>query len=224
MRFESEGMTALADTTEDFGRDRFCPALSDENGFAFSSDDDLVDRLKARDRDAMEEFFRKHGSKMYAGALQLMRNDARAQEVVQDALIMVWNKIGLFEGHSTLSTWLYRVTANAALMSLRKIKATREHLPIEEIDLQRGAEDRDDRRYRPDGVLFRSEMERAVHRAIDSLAEPYRTTVLLADVDELPMADIAEIMRVSEPAVKSRLHRARLTLRRKLQPYLDEMK
>ena len=128
----------------------------------------------------MAEFVRRHGAKMYAVALQMTRNQSLAQEVVQDALIMVWNKIASFEGRSSLTTWLYRVTANAALMALRKSKITREHIAIEELDLQPGAEERDDKRYRPDGVFVRGEIEAAVRHAIDSLPEPYRTTVLLA--------------------------------------------
>lgn len=203
--------------------DRGCStsAPAPDAGLDQPSDEELVRRLKRRDKLAMAEFLRKHGTKMYGVAMQLMRNETQAQEVVQDALIMVWNKIGTFEGRSTLTTWLYRVTANAALMALRKTRTTRERVPIEELAVRNRAEEQDDTRYRPDAMLDRSEIEAVVHRAIGSLTEPYRTTVLLADVDELPMADIAEIMRVSEPAVKSRLHRARLALRNKLKPYLD---
>src|SRR2546427_12426447 len=83
---------------------------------------DLVARLKARDKAALEDLLREHGSRLYGVALQIMRNDIEAQEAVQDALITIWNKIDQFEGRSQFTTWLHRVTANAALMKLRKNK------------------------------------------------------------------------------------------------------
>src|SRR6266446_603819 len=77
---------------------------------------DLVARLKARDKTALEDLVREHGGRLYGVALQIMRNETDAQEAVQDALITIWNKIDQFEGRSAFTTWLQRVTANAALM------------------------------------------------------------------------------------------------------------
>ncbi len=182
----------------------------------------LVDRLKARDKSALEDLLRLHGSKLYGVALQITRNENDANDVMQDALITIWNKIGTFEHRSSFSTWLYRVTANAALMRLRKNKKFEQNVPLEN-----DGPDHDlpviqlaDPRETPDAEAQRDELGVQVRTAIDKLDEPYRTTVLLADVDELSMEEIAATMDVTVPAVKSRLHRARLALRKALEPYL----
>lgn len=182
----------------------------------------LVERLKARDKAALEELVRRHGSKIYGVALQITRDEHEAQEVVQDALVNIWNKIEYFEGRSALTSWLYRVTANAALMKLRRNKKFEQQISL---DATRDDEDLPvielpDAKSEPTRVLTRAELAARMQQAIDALAEPYRTTVLLADVEEMSMEEIAEAMGVTVPAVKSRLHRARLALRKALLPYL----
>ena len=188
-------------------------------------DDSLVDRLKARDKDAMEELIRLHGSKLYGLALQIMRNEDDAQEVMQDALLAIWNKVGMFEGRSAFSSWMYRVTANVALMRLRKQKKFEHNVSLESQDPDKDVPiiQLPDTREQPDATALRVELGERVRGAIDALPEPYRSTVLLADVDGLSLAEIAEATESSVPAIKSRLHRARLALRKVLQPYLKEM-
>ena len=193
---------------------------------ASSQDQALVGRLKARDKSALEDLLRRHGAKLYGVALQIVRNETEAQEVMQDALISIWTKIDKFEGRSAFSTWLYRVTANAGLMHLRKNKKLEHNVPLEdtgdEHDLPAiqiaSANDT------PAASALRDELSSHVRTAIDGLPEPYRTTVLLADVNEMSMEEVADTMGVTVPAVKSRLHRARLALRRALAPYLKESK
>ena len=188
-------------------------------------DESLVRRLKARDRSALEDLLRLHGAKLYGVALQFMRNEYDAREAMQDALVSVWNKIGSFEGKSAFTSWLYRVTANAALMALRK-KKRRENdvsldatgdddgeLPLPVLRLS-------DNGPLPDKAVLTDELGEQVRAAIDQLPEPYRVVVLLRDVEELPMTDVMEATGLSEPALKSRLHRARLALREALMPYL----
>jgi RNA polymerase sigma-70 factor (ECF subfamily) len=184
----------------------------------------LVTRLKSRDKLALEDLLREHGARIYGVALQITRNETDAQEVMQDALITIWQKIDTFEGRSAFPTWLHRVTANAALMKLRKNKRFSQHVPLES-----DGPDRDlpviqlaDPREGPDAALARGELGARVRHAIDALPEPYRTTVLLSDVDELSMEEIARATGMTEAAVKSRLHRGRLALRKVLAPYLQE--
>jgi RNA polymerase sigma-70 factor (ECF subfamily) len=183
---------------------------------------DLVARLKARDKSALEDLLREHGGRLYGVALQILRNETEAQETVQDALITIWNKIGQFEGRSAFTTWLHRVVANAALMKLRKNKRFEQQVPLEHHgpDQDLPVIQLPDPRAGPRETMLRGELGERVRAAIEALPEPYRTTVLLADVDELPMDEIAESMGASVPAVKSRLHRARLALRKALEPYL----
>jgi RNA polymerase sigma-70 factor (ECF subfamily) len=184
-------------------------------------DDELMMlRLKERDRTALSALLDQYGSMMYSVALRLMRDETRAQDVVQDALITIWNKAGTYEGRAKPATWLYRITVNAALMQLRKQRSL--HRLIAEDDL--GILDRirqDDVGERPDVAALRGELGEQVRRAIDTLPEPYRSTLILADVEELPIAEVADLTDVSVAAAKSRLYRARLTLREELAPYLE---
>ncbi|MGA2138957.1 MAG: sigma-70 family RNA polymerase sigma factor [Verrucomicrobiia bacterium] len=185
----------------------------------------LVARLKQRDKSALEQLIQIHGAKMYGVALQFMRNEHDAREVMQDALVSIWNKIGSFEGKSAFTSWIYRVTANAGLMALRK-KKRREN----DVSLDTAASDDDDApvpalRLRdkgplPDKAAMTGELGEQVRAAIDQLPELYRVVVLLRDVEELPMNEVMEATGLSEPALKSRLHRARLALREALLPYL----
>ena len=185
----------------------------------------LVARLKQRDRSALEELVQVHGAKMYGVALQFMRNESDAREVMQDALVSIWNKIASFEGKSAFTSWIYRVTANAGLMALRKKKRHENDISLDAV----GSDDDDaplpalqlsDKKPLPDKVVMTGELGEQVRTAIDQLPEPYRVAVLLRDVEELPMAEVMQETGLSEAALKSRLHRARLALREALLPYL----
>ena len=189
------------------------------------SDAQLVARLKKRDRSALEQLIQLHGAKMYGVALQFMRNEHDAREVMQDALVSIWNKIGSFEGKSAFTSWIYRVTANAGLMALRKKKRHENDVSLDTTS----SEDDDgpvpalrlsDQGPLPDKVAMTGELGEQVRGAIDRLPEPYRMVVLLRDVEELPMNEVMDATGLSEPALKSRLHRARLALREALLPYL----
>lgn len=184
----------------------------------------LVERLKSRDKSAMDDLVRIHGSKLYGLALQITRNEDNAQEVMQDALLQIWNKIGLFEGRSAFSSWMYRVTANAALMRLRKEKKFEHNVALDETgsDTDLPIIQLPDPGEQPDAAAQRLELGDRVRAAIDALPEPYRTTVLLSDVDGMSLAELSEATDASVAAVKSRLHRGRLALRKVLEPYLKE--
>ena len=187
----------------------------------------LVARLKRRDRCALEDMIQLHGAKMYGVALQFMRNEYDAREAMQDALVSVWNKIGSFEGKSAFTSWLYRVTANAALMALRKKKRHENDVSLDtatdnDDELPPPALQLSDDGPLPDKVALTGELGEQVRAAIDQLPEPYRVVVLLRDVEELSMSEVMEATGLSEPALKSRLHRARLALREALLPYLKD--
>jgi RNA polymerase sigma-70 factor (ECF subfamily) len=189
------------------------------------NDAQLVARLKQRDKSALEDLVHIHGAKMYGVALQFMRNEYDAHEVMQDALVSIWNKIGSFEGKSAFTSWIYRVTANAGLMALRKRKRHEKDVSLDatlsdDDDTPLPALQLKDKRPLPDAEAMTGELGQQVRAAIDQLPEPYRVVVLLRDVEELPMEEVMEATGLSEPALKSRLHRARLALREALLPYL----
>jgi RNA polymerase sigma-70 factor (ECF subfamily) len=173
-----------------------------------------------RDKTALTDLLERHGSMMYSVAIRFMRNENAAREVLQDTLIAVWNRVGTYRGQAKLGTWLYRVTANAALMQLRKRRGLGQFVSLDNFENPDFVM-RDDHDKRPDAALLRSELGEHMRRAIDSLSESHRTTVILADVEGLSLATIAELTSDSVPAVKSRLHRARLILRKELSPYIE---
>ena len=178
------------------------------------SDTELVARLKRRDKSALEDLVCLHGAKLYGVALQFMRNETDAQDVVQDALVSIWKRIDSFEGRSAFTSWLYRVTANAALMALRKRRKRDQDVPEENLlNLH-------DRSPQPGTRLINGELGERVRAGIDTLPDSYREVVLLRDVNELSLEEIAGITGLSESAIKSRLHRGRLLLRQALLPYL----
>jgi len=181
----------------------------------------LVARLKQRDHDALKDLVRLHGSKIYGVAMSYMHDERASQEVMQDALINIWQKIGSFEGRSAFTSWIYRVTANVALMALR-----RQRRQARDVSLDATHEDdapaweATDPGPLPSAALLGQELNDRVQAEIERLPEPYRLTFRLRDVEEMSIEEVAALTGASVPAVKTRLHRARLRLRQRLLPVL----
>ena len=182
-----------------------------------------MERLKQRDKSALDDLVQVHGAKLYGVALQFMRNDSDAQEVMQDALVSIWNKIDSFEGRSAFTSWLYRVTANTALMALRKRKRREYDVSLDDAgtDAPGAVRGLSAPTELPDRALLHGELGERVRALIDGLPEAYRFVVLLRDVEELSLEEIAQTTGLSQSAIKSRLHRGRLMLREALLPYLS---
>jgi RNA polymerase sigma-70 factor (ECF subfamily) len=185
--------------------------------------DALIDRLKAGDRDAFESVVREQGGRMLSVARRMLRDEADAQDAVQDAFVQAIRNIDKFEGRSTLSTWLHRITVNAALMSIRRKKRKRE----DQLDDDGGDDfDRFGHRReagwqedtRPDELLLRSETRQVVRDAIDTLPDNYRIVLVLRDIEELDTETVADMLEMTPGAVKTRLHRARGALKKALDP------
>ena len=176
------------------------------------NDAELVNGIKLRDVSSFEEVFNRYSMKVLNLALRLTRNQQDAEEVVQDVFVCVFKKIDKFEGKSAFSSWLYRITVNTAFMKLRK-KRYRDSLSIEEIPLQeKGAW----LSYSAEDDASRNELAISLQLAISKLPEEYRTIFILRDVDGLSNQEVGEVLHVSIPAVKSRLHRSRMLLRKRL--------
>jgi RNA polymerase sigma-70 factor (ECF subfamily) len=188
----------------------------------------LVGRLRIGDAAALEALMDRYASRVYRLAQGILRNTADAEEVVQDVFLTLFQKIHTFEGRSALASWIYRVTINAALIKRRSRKADREvslddQLPTFLPDGHR-AGDRAflwaDWSQTPEADLLSRETRAILERAIDELPAPYRTVLVLRDVEGLSSEEAAEIVGESVPAVKSRLHRARMVLREALTRHL----
>lgn len=175
----------------------------------------LVRALQAGDERAFEQLVREHMARMLQVARRLLRNEEDAREAVQDAFVSAYRSIGSFSAEARLSTWLHRITVNAALMKIRS-RSRRPEVSIEEL-LPRFLED--GHIERPSGQwpspasdLERKDRQEFVRDAIDRLPENYRNVILLRDIEELTTAEAAESLGLTENAVKVRLHRARQAL------------
>lgn len=184
----------------------------------------LIDRLKAKDESALDLFMAEYGGKVYGLSLRMTGNHHDAEEVCQDVFLTVFEKIGTFRGDAKLSSWVYRITANTALMKLRKrpkIKA----LPLEEelgpAMTEEGmlAEPVVDWSRLPDDELERKELTRRIEAAITQLPPDYRSVFVLRDIEGLTAEEACSVLDLSVAALKSRLHRARLFLRKQLADY-----
>jgi RNA polymerase sigma-70 factor (ECF subfamily) len=177
----------------------------------------LVERVKAGDHAAFTELVRRYEGKVYQLAIRLTSNEMDAMDVIQDVFLSVYQKIHTFRGHAAFSSWLYRITANAAFARLNQRKRAAavsidDVLPA--VEQSPAGESPSEWSMKPDEVLFNHETRAALEQAIDSLPEDFRTVVILRDVQSLSNEEVAEVLDLSIPAVKSRLHRARLQLRR----------
>jgi RNA polymerase sigma-70 factor (ECF subfamily) len=173
-----------------------------------------------------EQVFRDYAPRVYNLARRMLGNEADAEDVTQDVLLQVVRKLDTFRGESAFPTWLHRVTVNAALAHRRKRANREQRQSSESIDdaLVDGHPGRSIKPWSvaPDQPILDAEQHRLIEESIARLPEAYRDIYVLADVEGLPNAGIGEILGLSVPAVKSRLHRARLMMRDALAPHFEE--
>ncbi len=164
---------------------------------------------------------------MYNLARRMLGNDADAEDVTQDVLLQVLRKGHSFRGEASLPTWLHKVTVNAALSHRRRRARRQEHEHADPLNLfeEGGGHAHPVRPWSiaPESVLEDRETAQLIEDAIAKLPEVYRDVYVLADVEGLPNAEIADMLGLSVPAVKSRLHRARLLMRQSLAPHFEEV-
>jgi RNA polymerase sigma-70 factor (ECF subfamily) len=169
-----------------------------------------------------EQIFHAYAPRVYNMARRMVRTDADAEDVMQDVLLKVVRKLPTFRGASALPTWLHRVTVNTALSHRRKLAVREEHRCRDPFDTILADETQAHPSPTPETQLLNRETQNLIDRAIAKLPPLYREVFLLADVEELPNADIAERLGLSLAAVKSRLHRARHLMRDALAPHFGE--
>ncbi|MBX7144811.1 MAG: sigma-70 family RNA polymerase sigma factor [Oligoflexia bacterium] len=187
------------------------------------SDAELVESFRKGDKDSFCELLTRYSEKVHHLSLRITRNEEDAEEILQDVFVTVYNKIGKFEGKSAFSSWLYRITVNTAFMKLRKRKQSN---AVSLDELNAGAQDNwsgsrsdmNDINY----LCSRHELRAELESAIERLPEEYRSIFVLRDVDGLSNQEVGEILKLSVPAVKSRLHRSRLMLRKRLQRFYED--
>jgi RNA polymerase sigma-70 factor (ECF subfamily) len=158
-------------------------------------------------------------------ARRMVASDIDAEDITQEVLLQVVRKLPSFRGESAFPTWLHRVTVNAALSHRRRQAVRQEHGLHNAQDVYGEDEPFTDVPspivLAPDDQVAGNELKQLIDRAVESLPAAYRNVFVLADVEGLPNAEIAERLGMSLPAVKSRLHRARAMLRDVLAPHLQ---
>src|ERR1044071_5371897 len=182
---------------------------------------ELIERLKSGDQSALETVFDLYSVKLYNVALRILGEPADTEEVIQDVFWTVYRKAKAFQGNSQFSTWLYRLTVNAALGKIRRRKNHKEvnyeeFLPKFQSDghhLVRPVVDWSDNLDEQNSKL---ELQEMLGKALDQLKPLDKSVVVLSDVEGLSDREIAETLGLSVSAVKTRLHRARLFLRGKM--------
>ena len=186
------------------------------------NDQELLSRLQAGDESALREVAETYSSKIYQLAFRYLRNKEDAEEVTQDVLYKVYRKVGAFRGDAALSSWIYRITFNAAMSRLRTAKYQRtqnDELSMTVSDGDDGVSSRHevaDWSDLADEKVFRSQLRRRVFSAILALPAIYRAPVMLRDIQGMSTEEASEILRVKDQTLKSRLHRGRLILRKQL--------
>lgn len=185
----------------------------------------LLARLRLRQPEACERLVREQSPRLLAVARRILRDEDAARDAVQEAFVAAFRHLDRFAGQARLSTWLHRIVVNAALMRLRARAARpetsiEELLPAFEVDGRHTASPPAWRRA-PDELLAQGEVRQLVREAIDRLPQAYRTVILLRDIEELDTATTADLLGLTVPAVKVRLHRARQALRTLLEPHFS---
>src|SRR6267143_5092262 len=168
----------------------------------------LVSALSSGQPGAPEELLGTYGDRAYRLALRITRNTEDAEEVVQDAFCAIVRKIDAFRRQSAFSSWLYRIVANAAYNKLRERPGRRRAVSLD--DIAPGHED---------DAAVQNELRAVLQGAIHGLPPAYRAVFVLRDVDGLSNVEISEALGLSIANVKSRVHRARLSLRARLADY-----
>jgi len=181
----------------------------------------LVAEVRSGNTTCFETLMRRYERKFYRLAKNITKNDSDAEEVTQESLFKAFAHIEDFKGEARFYTWLVRITVNQALMNLRRRQPNQFSLddPIaaEELAIPREIEDWGPT---PEAMYSQNELAGILSLAIAELHPPLGVVLQLRDVENLSTEETAKLLRISVPAVKSRLLRARLALREKLNPFL----
>jgi RNA polymerase sigma-70 factor, ECF subfamily len=184
-------------------------------------DQDLLKRLQAGDERAVAELADAYGTKIYQLAFRYLRNKEDAEEVTQDVLMKVHRKVDAFRGDAALSSWIYRITFNAAMSRLRTARYQRSQDEARQADADAEQQtpsraDVADLSDMADERVLRSQLRRRVLRAILALPAIYRAPVVLRDLHGMSTEEASAMLHVKDQTLKSRLHRGRLILRKQL--------
>jgi RNA polymerase sigma-70 factor (ECF subfamily) len=187
------------------------------------TDAELVKGVLRKEESCFEELLERYGSKVLNLAMRITRNQEDSEEILQDVFITVFTKIGSFEHKAQFSSWLYRVTMNSSFMKIRA-RNRRRTVSLEDVEpnvRQNWVGNRTEM-FDIDSMSSRHELREAIQSAVAHLPEDYRAIFVLRDIDGLSNEAVSQVLKLSVPAVKSRLHRSRLLMREQLKSFYAE--
>ncbi|MGH8850771.1 MAG: RNA polymerase sigma factor [Casimicrobiaceae bacterium] len=198
-------------------------------GVEASDDTELARRIGRRDESAFVLMMRRHNQMLYRIARSILRDDAEAEDAVQEAYLAAFRSIAGFRGGSRLSTWLARIVINESYGRLRKRKRAGVILPFDaqsdpRMPYEHGAEEVDmtDTSFeQPDAAAMRGQVRRLLESKIDALPDQFRTAFILREVEEMSVEEAAACLRVPAATVRSRAFRARAMLREAMAREVD---
>jgi RNA polymerase sigma-70 factor, ECF subfamily len=183
-----------------------------------------LEALKKGDRVEFARLVEAYSPHIYRLALKMLDNPQDAEDILQETFIKAFRSLNGFDGRSKVSTWLYRIATNEALMLIRKRKPDSISLqePVENIEGEQEPLQIVDWCCLPEDELLSTEVRRQLDKAVESLPHSLRLVFLLRDIEGLSTRETAEVLDLTETAVKTRLSRARLRLREELTAYFSE--
>jgi RNA polymerase sigma-70 factor (ECF subfamily) len=189
-----------------------------------TGEDTFLKRLGAGDPFAFARLVEENQSQIYTLALRMLGDRHEAEDVLQETFLSAYKALPDFEGRSSLGTWLYRIASNASLMRLRKKQPDTISVdePVTLDDGESLPRQLADWSNLPEGELLSYETRQVMDDAIAELPKSLRIVFILRDIEGLSTAETGEVLDLSEGAVKTRLHRARLWLRERLSAYFSE--
>jgi RNA polymerase sigma-70 factor, ECF subfamily len=200
------------------------PTADSTSTTVLTADQELLARLQSGDERALGDLADAYSSKIYQLAFRYLRNKEDAEEITQDVLFKVYRKVDAFRGDAQLSSWIYRITFNAAMSRLRTARYQRAQADDrraaaatdEDTTLASRTPDVADWSDMADERVLRTQVRLRVFRAILALPAIYRAPVMLRDIHGMSTEEASALLKVKDQTLKSRLHRGRLILRKQL--------
>ena len=193
------------------------------NHFDDKTKDFDLEALLSGDAEAFEKVVRQESPRLFRMIMRIVQNEDEARSVMQETFLQAYKRLDTFRRESKFSTWLYAIGLNLARASLRKSKRfdTLDEKKIDRLQpsFKNGMYSDSFENWNPQRLAELSERKRLVHEAIASLPDDYKTIVTLRDMEELSTTEVAQMLDISEGAVRVRLHRARQAMRKVLDPY-----
>jgi RNA polymerase sigma-70 factor, ECF subfamily len=186
------------------------------SALASLDDEALATRITARDGVAFEALMRRHNSRLFRVARAIVKDDAAAEDVLQEAYLDAYRNMSQFRGDAQLSTWLVRIVANRALMRLRQSKRERVVVPMSHTASGAPMDYPDPAAESPTHAIQRAEIRRLLERRIDELPVTFRAVFVLREIEELSAEEVATCLGIPASTVRTRLFRARALLRQAL--------